>query len=276
MLDQCETSSTSMTVSDDGSINVSLNEAANNSLLSNDDKIRYTSIVPIVKTIDTSIVPIVKTHDTTTNSEDKKHIILKDQKPPSPSNSKKRISSNDDNVVVVAQGWTKRIVNRINDIRKDASYLSESHSLSGQYYYKLQTYIAVPAILTPSICSPIVALLASIEDSCDSNIIGIAPSAILGTISLAITSALTTVMSLFKWGDRSREHHTFAAKYKDLVTTIVTEMARSRQFRRNVDQFLVECQMRFDIYASSEPVIPQRVETKMLKTKMCFNYSKSG
>lgn len=184
--------------------------------------------------------------------------------------SQKRTSSSDGGhaVAVVAQGWTRRIAERVTEIRDESMFLSDAHSRCGYHFTKRQRLLALPAIITPAVCSPIVALLASGESSaCDDepSPYGIAPSTIVGTVSLAVTSALTTVMSQLKWGDRARDHNVFAAKYSDLATTITTELARSRRFRRNVDQFLVECQMRFDSYCASEPVIPLKIRQLVTK-----------
>ena len=182
--------------------------------------------------------------------------------------SPKRSSSSADNKTeqVIAQGWTRRIASRMKQIKIESEYLSTAHALAGYHFHKRQTLLALPAIITPAVCSPVVALLASSEQHCSQPSTFVAPSALLGTFSLALTGALTTIITMFRYGDRSRDHHTFAAKYADLVTTINTEMARSRRFRRNVDQFLVEIQLKFDQYGSAEPVIPQSIQTVARKT----------
>jgi len=183
-------------------------------------------------------------------------------------------SDNSDNTAVVAQGWTRRIAEHMNRIRRQSDTRARMHALAGHHFRSLHLRVAVPAAVIPAICAPVVALLGSMSsvNKCADNQV-IAPDAILGTVSLAITSALAVVSNTFAYGERSRSHHTFASHYADIVTTISAEMARSRKFRRNVDQFLVETQLRFDLYTATEPVVPRHIETRVIEQQTDNDHS---
>jgi hypothetical protein len=150
------------------------------------------------------------------------------------------------------QTWSHRIVEHLRTLLKKAEFKAEAHAQAAHYFRSREIKLAIPSLLVPAISAPLVGILSQLS-SCDNTY---NPGTLLGVISLIISGTLNSLTSFFRYGVRTHEHLSASGEYKELCAVMSAELARSANFRTNVERFLTDIQKDFDRLIKVEPPLP--------------------
>jgi len=126
--------------------------------------------------------------------------------------------------------------------RESSTKAAEEHNKSAKVNKSKHVIFGLPAILIPIVLSPVSIAL-------DGN--GALPYvSMVGFVTSGLFSAIHT---FFDYSGKTQRHFDFEARYSDVVSTIDFELSKSRQYRRDSDEFLMDIQKTFDYLGSSAP-----------------------
>lgn len=152
--------------------------------------------------------------------------------------------------------WTAKLSAYIGKLKSDAVEKSDHHDIAGHYFRKMEVRLGIPAIVTPAIFGPVVMLVAAAtEDRCDTVTI----ADYVSTVGFVLTSVFTTIYSFYGFGTRSHQHHSYAAKYSDIITDIESELVKKKEYRTHASVFVTTMKMKYDHLVFGEPTIPLHV-----------------
>jgi hypothetical protein len=106
-------------------------------------------------------------------------------------------------------------------------------------------------VVAPTVFGPLVLLLRNVGNSCE-----IGAADYLSTAGFVVTGALSAVAAFFRFGPRSGQHFTYAAKYADVMSDITAETVKKKRFRVNADVFITELKVKLDHLKAGEPKLP--------------------
>jgi hypothetical protein len=180
-----------------------------------------------------------------------------DDQPSSVKNSPASQASSDEVLLRLADPWTDKIKRYTERIQGDAERKMLEHSRAGHYYRSREVRWVIPSMLVPVCFSPLVLISKyAYGDTCEM----VTASDYVAAGGLLLSSFLTVVCGFFKYGERSALHHTYAAKYSDVVTDIAAEVIKKKQFRVNADLFVATMRIKYDNLVFGEPVVPLHLE----------------
>lgn len=156
----------------------------------------------------------------------------------------------------VSDPWTVSITEFITELKAKANKKSKLHELAGHYFRNMEVRWVLPSILVPTIFGPVVLLISNITYDNDEVV---TTADYISTTGFILTSVLTSVSNFYRYGTRSQDHHTYSAKYSDIVTDIESELIKKKKFRTNADVFVTTMKMKFDNLVFGEPVIPLHI-----------------
>jgi len=162
-------------------------------------------------------------------------------------NQTPRVSSHQLHEDINPDEWTEQIETLIARWKNQVDKLSHVHQESG-YIVKTRFYrLMIPSIIIPFIMTLVSQnLYQGTNDSAH----------IIDGVMFMLTSALSSLVMFFSYGQLYEQHFQFSARYSDLVTRIDSELARRRKFRTPSDVFITEIKCRIENLNDSAPEIP--------------------
>jgi hypothetical protein len=153
--------------------------------------------------------------------------------------------------------WTHEIDTYMKDLRNDSEKKQNDHAEAGHHFRRLEIKWALPSILSPAVCAPLILLVANAtNDSCAK----VTLTDYVATVGFAVTAFFTTIHNYFRYGNRTALHNMYSAKYSDIVTDIDSEIIKKRRFRAPADVFMATMKMKYDNLVFGEPIVPKFIE----------------
>ena len=153
--------------------------------------------------------------------------------------------------------WSSEIEGYVSKVRCNSDKKSSKHGEAGHHFRSLEIRWSLPAALIPALCAPIVTLIRYTVDEEDGKV---SAADYMSTFGFILTTIFAGVSSYFRYSYRSAVHHSYSARYMDIVTDIDTELVKRKEFRTSADVFITTIKMKYDSMVFGEPVIPKFID----------------
>lgn len=133
------------------------------------------------------------------------------------------------------EAWNSNAEKQVREWAKEATQGIKEHYILGKSFKFKHHAVGLPAILVPAVMGIVSATFSWYE-----------PIVYINTAAFAVTAVLTGVHGFYKFDLMYQKHMDYSARYYDILSDIKSEMVRSREFRRPMDEFMTRIQMRLD------------------------------
>lgn len=158
--------------------------------------------------------------------------------------------------------WNKSVEKTLTKWHMDAVSYNWKHNNAAKSYSFRDRLLGIPAVIATAVTGTAVFIVLDIDSRCDMN----SPIQItIGTISI-ITAILLAVQNFLRLSELAEKHKSSANRYKSFATSIESELGLARSQRLNGKIFIKQAQKRFSELLEICPNIPDRVESRFIKT----------
>lgn len=138
--------------------------------------------------------------------------------------------------------WTEQTEELAYKWMKESKSLSQKHDKAGKNNKYKHAITGLPAILIPSIFSPISVAIGDVEGMQYVNMSG-----------FILTAIFSTINTFFSYNQKYQKHMDYSAFFNDIFTDIQFEMSREKKYRRPHDEFLTKIQLKMDYLNQNAP-----------------------
>ncbi len=170
-----------------------------------------------------------------------------------------RIGTSTQSEELVVFPWSRRIEEYLLKMKNICLINHQRHSEARSYFRWWGHFWAVPSVLIPLVCSPLIPILKGTSAQTCTEVTG--PD-ILTMVGFIATSVTSTISKYYAFDSRAHEHDVVSAKYSELILDIEAIMLPPKKFRQSPNVFIDSFRIRYNYIVGSEPHIPTRLQRK--------------
>jgi hypothetical protein len=145
---------------------------------------------------------------------------------------------------IYEEKWTDENEKLMKYWLKQCTTSSVAHNKKGRSFKFKYEIFGLPSSIVPLMYSPFAGLYSGNEGIEVANV-----------VVLVFTGLLSGVNTFFNFGEKKQQHFEYEAKYSDVATTILVELAKERDFRIRADRFIEMIQAKIDNYSANAPLL---------------------